>query len=223
VRLASLALWLTLLAACAGPAALAPGVEPDVLGERLASRAASLLGQAAPFTVRGERYPADCSGFVEAVYAAEGIPLRGLMVRSAPRETSAAAALHRAALDFGEVFGGGGEWPRPGDLVFWHGTYDRDRDGRSDDRFTHVGIVEYVAGGTVVFLHRGSREVVRGAMTPSRPGELAEGDRLLNSALRRKARSAPGDRLLAGELFAGYGRIDPRRVPRELRVARGRY
>jgi hypothetical protein len=145
------------------------------------------------------------------------------MRRAAPHESSGAAAVHRAALDFGEVFGGGGEWPRPGDLVFWHDTYDRDRDGRSDDRFTHLGIVEYVADGTVVFLHRGSRAVVRGAMTPGRPGQTAAGDRLLNSTLRAKARAAPGDRLLAGELFAGYGRIDPRRVPRELVVARGRY
>jgi hypothetical protein len=80
-----------------------------------------------------------------------------------------------------------------------------------------------VAGGTVVFLHRGSKAVVRGAMTPARPGEVAEGDRLLNSTLRAKARAGPTDRLLAGELFAGYGRIDPRRVPRELVVARGRY
>jgi hypothetical protein len=65
--------------------------------------------------------------------------------------------------------------------------------------------------------------VVRGAMTPSRPGEWARGDRLLNSALRAKARARPGERLLAGELFAGYGRIDPRRVPWDVAAAGGRY
>jgi hypothetical protein len=219
VRPATLALAGTLVAACAGPRATGPVAVPDALGERLAARAAALLGQEAAFAVGDQRFPADCSGFVQAVYAAEGIPLRRLMVLSAPRESSGAAAVHQAVRDFGVAFGGGGEWPRPGDLVFWHDTYDRDRDGRSDDRFTHIGIVEYVAGGTVVFLHRGSRAVVRGAMTPSRPGEVSEGDRLLNSTLRAKARARPGDRLLAGELFAGYGRIDPRRVPRDLAAA----
>jgi len=151
------------------------------------------------------------------VFAAEGVPLRRLAGRAAPKESSGAAAIHHAVRAYGEVFGGGGEWPRAGDLVFWHDTYDRDRDGRTDDRFTHVGIVEYVAdGGTVVFVHRGSQAVVRGAMTPARPGEVAQGDRLLNSALRRKSKARPGTPVLAGELFAGYGRIDFARVPRDL-------
>jgi hypothetical protein len=211
-----------LLAACAGPrAARLASVAPETFGDRLASRAETWLGEQGGFSVDGERYGADCSGFVQAVFAAEGLPLRRLAGRSAPRETSGAAALHRAARDFGVVFGGGGEWPRPGDLVFWHDTYDRDGDGRSDDRFTHVGIVQYVAdGGTVVFIHRGSKGVVRGAMTPSRPGQAADGDLLLNSTLRAKAKAKPGAPVLAGELFAGYGRIDPRRVPRDVARAR---
>jgi hypothetical protein len=198
------------LAACAGPrSALHDGPRPDALGERIAERAASLVGHEGAFSVDGDHFPADCSGFVQAVYASEGVPLRRLMVRAAPHESSGAAAAHRAALEFGVVFGGGGEWPRPGDLVFWHDTYDRDRDGRRDDRFTHVGIVESVERGTVTFIHRGSQAVVRGTMTPGRPHERSDGERELNSYLRAKRRAQPGTPLLAGELFAGYARFPP--------------
>ena len=211
-------LLLVLLASCAGPRAGRVEAPPrGDLGERLAARAATMLGDARAFTVDGQRYAADCSGFVQAVFASEGVPLRRLAGRAAPREPSGAAAIHRAVRTWGVTFGGGGEWPRPGDLVFWHDTYDRDRDGRSDDRFTHVGIVEYVAdGGTVVFVHRGSSAVVRGAMTPARPGQAAEGDRVLNSALRRRSRAKPGVPVLAGELFAGYGRLEADRLPADL-------
>jgi hypothetical protein len=198
------------LGGCAGPSRAARADHPDpALAGRLASRAARWEGHAGPFSVGERRYPADCSGFAFAVYEAEGVPLRRLATLAAPAETSGAAALHRAAVRYGVVFGGGGEWPAPGDLVFFHDTYDRDRNGGADDRFTHVGIVERVSGGTVVFLHRGGRRVVRAAVTPDRPRVGSEGGVLLNSPLRDKR---GGGTPLAGALFAGYGRIDPRRA-----------
>ena len=99
------------------------------------------------------------------------------------------------------------------DLVFWHDTYDRNRNGKADDPFTHVGIVEYVVDGTVVFLHRGGQAVARGAMTPERPGEEAAGGVALNSAIRKKGRRVDDVPVLAGALFAGYGRLDPGKLP----------
>src|SRR5512142_1641782 len=49
------------------------------LQARLAVRARSFLGRRGPFRAAGERFGGDCSGFVEAVYAAEGLSLRELM------------------------------------------------------------------------------------------------------------------------------------------------
>ncbi len=216
----SAALVLLALAACAGPGRA--GRDPFAGGDlpdRLASRAASLVGHSGRFEVGGARLNADCSGFVEAVYMAEGVPLVRLVAAAAPAERSGVAGLFRAMERYGTVFGGGGAWPAPGDLVFFHDTYDRNRNAARDDRFTHVGVVERVEHGTVVFLHRGGREVVRGVLTPDRPLEPADGDRVLNTALREKARRArDGERetTLAGALFAGYARLDPRRIPAEL-------
>ncbi|HEX9051394.1 MAG TPA: CHAP domain-containing protein [Anaeromyxobacter sp.] len=210
------------VAACAGPRGAGRG-EPDLslfdLQARLAARAASLVGHTAGFRVGGERFNADCTGFVEAVYADEGVPLRPLMRSAAPEERSGVRAAYRAIRRFGVVFGGGGEWPAPGDLVFWRDTYDRNRNGKADDGLTHLGIVEYVVDGTVVFVHRGAHGVARGAMTPDRPDERSAAGVALNSTIRARDPRLSGVPGLAGELFAGYGRLDPAKLPRPLDVA----
>jgi uncharacterized protein YciI len=201
------------------------------LGLRLAERARLALGHRGAFVLAGRRFPADCSGFVSWVYEAEGIPLRGSMAMVAPYESSGVAAAYQVARTYGVVFGGGGEWPRPGDLVFFRDTYDRNRNGKDDDPFTHLGIVEGVdATGTVTFLHRERRGVLRGVLTLDRPTTLRDEDgKDLNTVMRNRnrrpakpgqtiktapaavrQRHRPGD--LAGALFQGYGRIDPERL-----------
>jgi hypothetical protein len=222
LRLSNLAACALLLAGCAGEAGARRGAADDLaffeLQARLAARAASLVGRTGEFHAGGERFLADCTGFVEAVYQAEGVPLRDLMRRAAPEERSGVAAAWRAMRAYGTVLPRG-EWPAPGDLVFWHDTYDRNRNGRSDDGLTHVGIVQYVVDGTVVFVHRGGKAVARGAMDPSRPREASANGVVVNSPIRKRDPRVEGVPVLAGELFAGYGRIDPRRVPGSTDVA----
>jgi len=210
----TLLLALAALSACAGaPPRPSRG---DDLPERLADRAASLLGERGAFHADGRRFNPDCSGYVEAVYHAEGIPLRSLMERVAPRERSAVVAAHLALERYGRTFGAGVR-PLPGDLVFFHHTYDRDRNGRLDERLSHVGIVEQVSGETVVFLHRGGSGVTRAVMTLSRRDELRAGDgRELNSPLRRKRSDWSSAPVLSGQLFASYGRIERDRLPSDL-------
>jgi hypothetical protein len=214
------ALAAALLSGCAGGT---PSLDPGDLSffdlqARLAARGASWVGHRGEFRVGGERFNDDCTGFVEAVYEAEGVPLRALMRRAAPDERGGVAAAFRAMKSYGVVFGGG-DWPAPGDLVFWHDTYDRNGNGEADDPFTHLGIVEYVVDGTVVFVHRGGKGVARGAMNPERPREEAADGVRLNSAIRARNPRLEGVPALAGALFAGYGRIDPRRVPRGTEIA----
>jgi probable lipoprotein NlpC len=187
------------------------------------ARAASLVGHRGAFRVGEERFNADCSGFVQAVYEAEGVPLQALMRRAAPHERSGAVAAFRAVEQYGIVFGGGGEWPAPGDLVFWHDTYDRNRNGRADDRFTHVGIVERVVDGAVLFVHRGGKAVARGTMNTDRPNEARANGIVLNTPIRETTRRRlEGVPTLAGALFAAYGRIDPGRLARAAELVASR-
>jgi len=187
---------------------------PEPTRSRLVATAGRWLGRRGPFTAAGRSFRADCSGYVEAVYESHGIPIRDIVALRPSREGSAAVALHRAVRELGVLYGAERE-PLPGDLVFFEHTYDRNRNREADDGVTHAGLVEEVLpNGAVVFLHRGSRGVARGRLHLGAPGrQRGEDGAPLNTPLRAAARGDPGStRTLAGQLFAGFGRIDPARV-----------
>jgi hypothetical protein len=159
-----------------------PAARPASTRERLVAAARRHLGRA---------WRGDCSDFVERAHAEAGLALAPLPARSASE------GLWRASRPV--------ERPRPGDLAFFHDTFDRDGDGRRGDRFTHVALVEAVDGPRVVLVHRGSRGIQRLAMNLSRRHDPAE-----NGYLRkRRAGDLPGQRFLSGELFAAYGTAVP--------------
>ncbi len=218
-----------LIAGCAGsreavrpdpvlPRAAAPPfllAMPAETRSHIVATAARLVGVSSPaFEVDGVRFNGDCSGYVAAVYQAEGIPLRDALHLQPGDAGSSAVALYRMVATHGVVFGAERR-PLPGDLVFFNDTSDRNGNGLVDDPLTHVGIVEEVLpGGAVRFLHRGSHGVARGIM------DLAHRDRdrdaagaTLNTPLRLARRGdPPGTRYLSAQLFAGYGRFDPARI-----------
>src|SRR5438045_5492230 len=122
-------------------------------GERIARRAGELVGRDSVSDI-APGYQDDCSGFVRLVYAIQGIDLSRLPARS-----SIVQAMYIRARENGALRDGS---PRPGDLVFFRNTYDRNRDGRRHDGLTHAGIVESVDDeGPATFVHRGGRRTVR--------------------------------------------------------------
>jgi hypothetical protein len=220
IRLAALALLAALAgtaAGCAGPSlTIREALDQSDLQARVAARGHRWLGQGrSPFVVGGERFNPDCTGFVEAAYAAEGIPLRLLAQRAAPRETSGVAALWAAAGRYGSQWRRG-QWPAPGDLVFFDDTWDRNGNGAMDDPFTHLGLVEWVdPQGTVTFLHRAGAGVVRGHLTLDRPAVMRAADGAeLNAPLRVRVSKDDRAPAMAGQLFVGFGRIDLARAAR---------
>jgi len=166
---------------------------------------------------RGRDYRSDCSGFVEACFAEAG----STVLPSRPRGRSGTQIIFNALADQSRIRR---QQPRSGDLIFFHNTWDRNRNGRLDDRFTHVAIVERVrADGTVVFLHRASREVKRGHMNLGRPAEHADprSGAVLNDWLRRRTaadrRRTP---YTTAQCFHAFGRPQiPLRSPRRQREA----
>ena len=99
--------------------------------------------------------------------------------------------------------------PRPGDLVFFHGT--KAGKSQSDERPTLVGIVERIdSQGTVFFLSQLGDVVDRYRCTPQKPHVRRDEKtgRVLNSFMRHKRRDDPSDTsYMAGELLVGFGRI----------------
>lgn len=166
---------------------------------KVGHRAAKYLGRKR-VVVRGRRYRADCSGFVRGMYSSAGIDL----FRDGPhhRGENGVSIIHRYVQNHGGLHWG---QPTPGDFVFFDNSYDRNGDGRLNDRLTHVGIVERIRpGGTVVVLHFGSGKVTRSRMNLSRPNVRQDkSGEVLNDYLRR---ASHGPRLM-GELFVAYGRL----------------
>lgn len=188
IALAALLALLPAAPALAGPGptseeeavASEPVAPRDAVRERMVAAARRLVGR--PF--RG-----DCSGFVLSI-------VRGAGIRPAlPAARSRSESLWFATRTV--------EVPRPGDLAFFHDTYDRNRDGLANDPYTHVALVERVEGNAVTLLHRGIHGIERLRMDLAHPS-----DPDANDAVRvARASDPPGTRILAGELFAGFGEV----------------
>ncbi|WP_395835248.1 NlpC/P60 family protein [Archangium violaceum] len=162
-------------------------------GRRVARRAGSLVGT----SLATHRVPDDCSGLARAAYKSVGIEL--LSQGTLPGE-NAVSAIHRRAQRSGALHR---RTPKPGDLIFFRETYDRNRDGVRNDGLTHVGVIESVErDGTVVFVHRGGSGVKRARMNLRIPSKHTQSGRVLNDYIR-KAEGGQRARLTS-ELFSGY-------------------
>jgi probable lipoprotein NlpC len=183
------------------PAFDARGAVPSTARAASEERARARIVRAARALV-GRRLKTDCSGFVLRVMREARVPVR---LGTAP---SRSESLFRASRVV--------EAPRPGDLAFFHDTYDRNHDRRANDRFTHVGLVEEVDGTALVLVHRAVHGVERLRMDLARPDDPDANDRL-----RFQRRSdAPGTRYLAGELFAAFGELLGGEFTRMLQASR---
>ncbi len=212
-----LAAWALLVcAACATtrsgvpptPVAQEPSVQGDPAASvetrwRVVATARRLLGRTS-VQWPGQHFPDDCSGLVLGVYASVGVPLTG----SARPGDNGVTAVWRWTSARGRLFRTG--QPDPGDLVFFHDTYDRDHDGKLDDGLTHIALVESVdADGTVSIIHRVRRGVMRYRMNLERPGLRSDpgSGRVLNDWIRGS--SGTGRAVLTGQLFAVFGAVLP--------------
>lgn len=167
---------------------------------RLLSQAKSALGKS-QVTIGTRSFRNDCSGTIRGIFAGARIGLGGIIKNSAENDVK---AIYRYVQKYGTIHK---NKPEVGDLVFFHNTYDRSRDGRMRDPLTHIGIVEKVEGSTVYFIHHLGQSIIRSRMDLSRPRETfdAQGQTRLNHILRRP--QGRNRAYTAAELFAGYGRL----------------
>lgn len=180
------------------------GQRGDDLGNDIVETARALVGKSR-VVQNGRTYPNDCTGLVRAVFDRHGVRVSN--PGDAQTGDNGVTAMYRYIDRTGDVRKRN---PRPGDLVFFKNTYDRNRDGRTNDGLTHVGIVEGTVGndGTVLVIHRTSKGVVRHRMNLKHPGDsrnAATGE-VLNDVLRGGAKAR-----LTGELFVYYGTPAPLR------------
>jgi cell wall-associated NlpC family hydrolase len=153
------------------------------LSNRIAERAHAAAGLDSVRQI-SRRDNDDCSGFVRAIYAREGIDLDALPAR--PGENGVAnirrlAAARRALRTR----------PRRGDLVFFRNTTQR-------RGLTHIGVVDWVGPrGEATFVHRAGSGIVRSRLDLRHPHLKTTNDYIRRSPPR-----------LAGELAAGFASPD---------------
>ncbi len=194
--------------AMAHPPVRPPGVRPsapDPAIPTVLALARSLVG-ARRFEVKGRRFRGDCSNFVRAVFSTLDLDL--FAVPHPPPHANGVRLIHAWVARYGVNYRA--RVPKPGDVVYFDNTYDRNHDGRLDDRLTHVGLVDEVEpDGTFYVIHDASHGVEREPMNLLHPHDrLDAAGREINAFLRRRTgHDRPGTPRLMGELFAGFGTV----------------
>lgn len=155
--------------------------------------------------VNNRSFALDCSGVVMAIYWHAGIDL---------------------ALAFPEYTGGGTEriykylrekdllyrtkLPKPGDIIFWNNTYDKNGNGKPDDYLTHMGMVVNIdEKGTIEYIHDNYRKgIILAKMNLYKPNDLfkiIDGEKIvLNDPMRMRG-SPKSKSWLSGQLYTDFG------------------
>ena len=173
--------------------------------EALARAAIGFLGRSR-IAVDGRRFTFDCAGLARGVYFSQGVDLYDGLGEL--KGGNGVGRIYGHVMQHGRIHYG--PTVHPGDLVFFHNTWDFNRDGLVNDPLTHVGVVERVeSNGTVVFVSRVSRGIQRFRMNVQAPDTHRTGDgQVLNDFMRRKgSRDPKATKYLTGQLFAAFGTL----------------
>lgn len=141
--------------------------------------------------------------FIQALYKINGVKVK------VGQGEEAIAAMHEDFKQRGRIYHA--TRPAVGDVVFFHNSFDRNGDGRNNDWFTHVGLVEAVEDdGTIHVLSYLGGQVSAFTINLEHPrvGIDPDGGRTWNHVLRpRDPSDPPFTQYLGGELFAGFGSL----------------
>lgn len=176
----------------------------DEQGQRVAHAARQFVGRT-NMSVGDKRFNYDCSGTILAIYYAAGIDL---LPDFAAQGGNGVRRLYGIARDHRLLYAP--KLPRPGDIIFWDNTYDRNGDGRWNDELTHAGIVTSVTeNGQVEYVHHNYRRgIVVERMNLYEPDVHTGTDGLVNSPMRmRSHRYINPSEWLASHLYREAGRL----------------
>ena len=172
--------------------------------QRVVESAKSLVGQRS-LRVNGRRFRYDCTGTILAAYYGAGIDLEA---EFSAYTGNGVARLFKLAAAHELVYTG--DSPRPGDVIFWDNTYDRNGDGAWNDPLTHAGVVvRAYDDGSVDYVHHNYREgIVVARMSLASPDLHQSGALQVNSPMRMKShRYMNPSQWLASHLYRSAGML----------------
>ena len=195
----------------------APSLENSFLGSLRAWSEKILRQNPKQVTIRDKKFPIDCSNFVRAVYF--GANGRDLFEEAT--KAGITQKLARESAVFGDQLGvlmiyvlfkhqhRISQSPAPGDIIFFDNTYDRNKNRKRDDFFSHTGLVlEVASDGTVTFIHAGTSKGVQiGFLNLHYPHLHKKDGKIINSYLRHTYAWDNTNQRLTGQLVRGFGRL----------------
>ncbi|MBI9107743.1 MAG: C40 family peptidase [Spirochaetales bacterium] len=207
VLLAFLTAGLSFLSSCSSlPAQDYPEQSPEAPGEKteiqqkLVETAADYVGTTSgSLTADDKSYNLDCSGAILAVYYKAGINLEKCYDNYSGNGVKRIYACLR---DNKLIINT--KTPKPGDLIFWDNTWDRNKDGKYNDYFTHVGmVIDIDEDGIIKYFHHNYRK----GLIIEKMNLFTPDDTEANSPMRMKGSPpAPEGQYLASHLIRVFGR-----------------
>jgi hypothetical protein len=156
------------------------------------------------FTVKGKSFLNDCMGILYASYHGAGKNLQLKVGQYWRAGMNGVATLYKAVQEEGHFV----SWKKakPGDIIFWDNTYDKNRNGKSDDKLTHVAIITDVnlETGVISYIHHNTyfNRIMEERMNMKRPAESKD-----NSILRWPSRNDPQQERYAAQLLHAIGSL----------------
>ncbi len=151
----------------------------DQLRQKIAQLAIQSIGLTS-FIADSRSFLYDCSGFVFYIFYKSGIDLTSYIVDQTPL-----GGVHQLYLIAKNYFSISEISFNIGDIIIFDNTYDRNKNGKEDDLFTHVAIIiEIKDDGTIVFVHKSNSGVQKGYMNLLKNDTHNIGGDTINSYLK---------------------------------------
>jgi len=154
--------------------------------------------------VKNRTFSMDCSGTVMAIYWYAGIDLAEAFPSYSGSGTE---RIYKYLRDKNLLYRT--EVPKPGDIIFWDNTYDKNRNGKPDDYLTHMGMVISVDNaGNIKYIHENYRKgIILAKMNLYKPDvytEIIDGEKIiLNDPMRMKG-SVKYSKWLSSQLYNNF-------------------
>ncbi|MCX8058542.1 MAG: C40 family peptidase [Spirochaetes bacterium] len=150
------------------------------------------------FRINGKKFNYDCSGFVFYVYEISGINLRNYINFSILN--NGVYILYNIGINHFKL---NKEIGLPGDIIIFDNTYDRNKNNKWDDEYTHAAIlIDYNSKNQIyTFAHIGSSKWKLDYMSLLKKNVYKEENIIYNSYLRRYDSLKEQIYYLAGNLF----------------------
>jgi hypothetical protein len=172
---------------------------------RVLDRARRFLGRRT-ISIDGRKFHWDCANYLRAAYFRE---FDIMHFDGAPRTRSGVRliwyfAKRRGGIHFRKI-------PLPGDMIFFHQTYDSNGNRKADDYYTHIAVVEKVdPDGTITYMDRAIAGIARRRMNLYYPDVVKHPrtGKVINSHVRPRRRwDEKGAKHLSAQLFAGFATL----------------